>query len=103
MRRALATLMFAGMLMAGLAGTASADPEWCDTGSPPANDFRLRPTGGGSVDSSTSWLKSTTSGTLDLANEINTLEGGVARGMRQAVANARSWESLPQRGYRAAD
>lgn len=103
MRRALATLMFAGVLMAGTGGTASADPEWCDTGSPPANDFRLRPTGGGSLYSSTSWLKSTTSGTLDLANGINTLEGGVARGMRQALANARSWESLPQRGYRADD
>lgn len=86
-----------------MGGTASADPEWCDTGSPPPNDFRLRPTGGGSVDSSTSWLKSTTSGTLDLANGINTLEGGVARGQREALANARSWESLPQRGYRADD
>lgn len=100
MRRALATCLLVAMTLVATGGAASADPEWCDIGSPPPNDFRLRPTGPGSFDSSLGWLRSTTGGTLDLAAGVNTLEGGVAHGMRQALAQARSWWSLPQRGYR---
>lgn len=103
MRRALATLSLVVVILLGSGGVASADPEWCDSGSPPPNDFRLRPTGGQSIFSSTSWLRSTTGGTLDLANGVNTLTGGVAHGMTQALQQARSWWSLPQRGYRADD
>lgn len=101
MKRPLATVAFALVIMLGSAGVASADPEWCDYGSPPPNDFRLRPTGPGSETSSLGWLASTTGGTLDLANGINTLEGGVAKGMWQALSRSRPWASLPQRGYRA--
>ncbi len=80
-----------------MGGQALAGPEWCDAGSPPPNDFRLRPTGEPSFSSSLSWLKSTTSGTLDLPAGINTLQGGVAIGMQHALANARPWSSLPGR------
>ncbi len=82
-----------GMLLLG-GGQALAGPEWCDEGSPPPNDFRFRPTGAQSWVSSTHWLSSTTSGELDLATGVNTLEGGVAKGLREAVEHARSWESI---------
>lgn len=95
-RRAIATTAISLAMLFALGGAASADPEWCDTGSPPPNDFRLRPTGGGSFTSSMSWLRSTTGGTLDLAAAINTLEGGVAKGMRNALVHARSWYTLPR-------
>ncbi len=101
MKRAFATVAFVAVILMGSGGVASADPEWCDSGSPPANDFRLRPTGGGSLFSSMSWLSSTTGGTLDLAKGINTLTGGVAHGMTQALQHARPWSSLPEKGYRA--
>jgi hypothetical protein len=81
--------------MVMLGGQALAGPEWCDAGSPPANDFGLRPTGTGSAVSSTSWVNSTTSGVIDLSVGINTLQGGVAQGMAQALANARSYDTLP--------
>lgn len=71
-----------------LGGVATAEPEWCDDGSPPPNDFRFRPTGIPSEVSSTEWIRSTTSGELDLAAGINTLEGGVAKGMRTALEKA---------------
>ena len=79
-----------------LGGQALAGPEWCDAGSPPPNDFRFRPTGAGSAGSSLGWLTSTTSGVLDLPAGINTLEGGVAHGMVQALQNARPWDTLPK-------
>ena len=69
-------------------GAALAGPEWCDSGSPPPNDFRFRPTGAPSAGSSTSWLNSTTSGVIDLATGTNTLVGGVAHGMAEAIAHA---------------
>lgn len=103
MTRVVATMVLTALLFLASGTTASADPEWCDYGSPPSNDFRLRPTGSGSVGSSLGWLASTTGGVLDLANGINTLQGGVATGMRRALEQARPWWSLPQRGYRAAD
>lgn len=80
-----------------LSGQALAGPEWCDAGSPPPNDWRLRPTGGQSAGSSVSWLNSTTSGTIDLQSGTNTLEGGVAIGMQHATANATSWSWVQQR------
>lgn len=82
------------LTMAILGGQAAAGPEWCDSGSPPPNDFRFRPTGLGSFTSSLSWLRSTTSGTLDLAAGVNTLEGGVAKGMRTALEHARPYAEL---------
>lgn len=88
----LATLLLLG-------GPALADPEWCDSGSPPPNDFRFRPTGAGSVGSSTDWLRSTT-GELDLKAGVNTLSGGVATGMREALDHAISVTSLPSTGWR---
>lgn len=95
-RRALATTTLTLAMLLAFGGAASADPEWCDTGSPPPNDFRLRPTGPGSFTSSLSWLRSTTGGTLDLAAGVNTLEGGVARGMWNALLRARAWYTLPR-------
>lgn len=86
-----------------LGGQALAGPEWCDAGSPVANDFRLRPTGAGSATSSLGWLNSTTSGIIDLASGINTLEGGVAKGMAQALERARPYETLPSTLKTAAD
>jgi hypothetical protein len=78
-----------------LGGQALAGPEWCDAGSPPANDFGLRPTGTGSVTSTLGWLNSTTGGVIDLSLGVNTLVGGVAHGMAQATANARPYDTLP--------
>lgn len=69
-------------------GIALAGPEWCDDGSPPPNDWRFRMTGAPSSGSSTAWLNSTTGGTLDLSAGINTLEGGVAKGMLAALERA---------------
>jgi hypothetical protein len=88
-----------------LGGTALADPEWCDDGSPPPNDWRLRPTGAGSFTSGTSWLHSTTGGTFDpsagLPAGLGTLTGGVAHGMRTALDHARPYDTLPLQGHRA--
>jgi hypothetical protein len=84
-------------------GQALAAPEWCDAGSPPSNDFGFRPTGTGSATSSTSWIKSTTSGVIDLSLEINTLQGGVASGMAQALTNAQPYDTLPSAIKRAGD
>jgi len=86
-RIACAFILAIGML-ALAPSVALAGPEWCDDGSPPPNDFRFQPTGSASAVSSTSWLKSTTSGTLDLATRTNTLTGGVAKGMLTAILNA---------------
>ena len=86
-----------------LGGQALAGPEWCDAGSPPSNDFGLRPTGTGSVTSTLGWLNSTTSGTIDLSLGINTLAGGVAQGMAQASESARAYDTLPSAIKRAAD
>lgn len=77
-----------------LGGQALAGPEWCDAGSPPPNDFRLRPTGSGSTTSATDWLNSTTGGELDLSLGVNTLEGGVALGLNKAAQTAPAYDSL---------
>ncbi len=91
--RAIAVATIVAILTLPASGSAAlAGPEWCDDGSPPPNDWRFRPTGAPSAGSSTSWLRSTTSGTLDLAAGFNTLEGGVARGMRTALEHAGSKE-----------
>ncbi|HZP96525.1 MAG TPA: hypothetical protein VFC31_09350 [Candidatus Limnocylindria bacterium] len=71
-----------------LGGPALAGTEWCDNGSPPPNDWRFRQTGGGSVDSPTAWIQSTTGGTLSFDPYVNTLTGGVAHGMTTALAHA---------------
>lgn len=78
-----------------LGGQALAAPEWCDSGSPPPNDWRLRPTGPASFTSGTSWLHSTTAGVLVIPAGTSTLTGGVAHGMAQALANARPYDTLP--------
>jgi hypothetical protein len=85
--RVLGALLLALAYLALTPGTALAGPEWCDSGSPPPNDFRFRPTGTGSFSAPTSWLASTTGGTLSLP-DVNTLVGGVARGMTTAIAHA---------------
>lgn len=87
-RRLVLIAALAAALLPAYATAALAGPEWCDDGSPPPNDWRFRPTGGPSAGSSTSWLRSTTSGTLDLATGVNTLEGGVALGMDTALRHA---------------
>ncbi len=94
--RPLVTVPAVLLALAMLGGQALAAPEWCDSGSPPSNDFGLRPTGAGSAVSSTSWIKSTTSGVIDVAAGINTLQGGVSAGMVQALENARPWDTLPK-------
>lgn len=102
-RRILATTALAVMLLPVYASVALASgPEWCDDGSPPPNDWRFRPTGGPSAGSSTAWLGSTTSGELDLDDEVNTLEGGVAKGMNTALENAGTKEpgEKPERAGR---
>ncbi|HYK99020.1 MAG TPA: hypothetical protein VEU77_11585 [Candidatus Acidoferrales bacterium] len=97
MRRLVLIPVVACILVAS-GSEAIAGPEWCDSGSPPPNDFRFRPTGTGSVDSSTSWRGSTTGGVIDLASGVNTLSGGVAHGMAQALENARPYDTLPSAG-----
>lgn len=92
MRRIASAVIIALTLLALAPAPALAGPEWCDDGSPPPNDFRFRMTGAPSSGSSTSWLTSTTSGTLSLSTGVNTLVGGVATGMLKAIANA-----VPQR------
>lgn len=91
-RRAIITMSVAVTLVPAFGSSALAGPEWCDDGSPPPNDFGFRPTGAPSATSSTAWLASTTSGTLDLASGVNTLEGGVAKGMKTAILHAGSKE-----------
>lgn len=83
-------------LTLALGGAAAAGPEWCDDGSPPPNDWRFRKTGGPSETSAMSWLRSTTSGVLVLSAGINTLEGGVAEGMRKALLHAPSQEAIEE-------
>ncbi|HEV2251226.1 MAG TPA: hypothetical protein VGT60_12045 [Candidatus Limnocylindria bacterium] len=87
-RRIASAFVLALGLLVLAPGVALAGPEWCDDGSPPPNDFRFRMTGAGSVVSSTSWLRSTTGGTIDLKAGINTLVGGVAYGMATAIVHA---------------
>ena len=86
--RMLAGLFLALALLALFPSVALAGPEWCDDGSPPPNDFRFRPTGAPSAGSSTSWLRSTTGGTINLPAGVNTLVGGVAHGMTTAIQHA---------------
>ena len=97
MRRALMTSVLAVVALQLLATTAFAGLEWCDDGSPPPNDFRFRPTGSGSAGSSTAWLASTSGGTLSFSPYVNTLTGGVAHGMAEAIAQARVNERVPAR------
>ncbi len=93
--RRLGLLAFTILAFNTLGGQALAGPEWCDDGSPPPNDFRFRPTGAPSAGSSTAWLRSTTGGVLVLRLGVNTLTGGVARGMHEALENARPYATLP--------
>jgi hypothetical protein len=86
-KRICAAFILALGLLAMAPEVALAGPEWCDAGSPPPNDFRFRPTGAASAGSSTSWLNSTTGGTL-IVPTVNTLVGGVAHGMTTAIAHA---------------
>ena len=88
MRRIASAVVIALALLALAPEPALAGPEWCDDGSPPPNDFRFRMTGAPSAGSSTSWLSSTTAGTISLSTGVNTLIGGVAYGMAQAIAHA---------------
>ena len=88
--RAVLVTFAVALIMPIAGGAASADVEWCDSGSPPPNDFRFRMTGSPSSTSSLSWLASTTGGELDLDSGTNTLEGGVARGMWMAILRAPS-------------
>ena len=91
-----AGLTLAAALWLGTAGAAGAEAEWCDTGSPPSNDFRLQPTGAGSAVSPPAWLRSTDDGGALLAtytatgqldvSQVTTLQGGVATGMSTAVS-----------------
>ena len=94
---ALTAITLAAAVLAATAAPAGAEAEWCDTGSPPPNDFRLRPTGTGSRTSPPMWLRSTTNGATLLAtfmatgaidvSQVATLQGGVATGMAHAKAN----------------
>lgn len=90
MRRALATSLFAVLSLQLLGGIALAGPEWCDDGSPPPNDFRFRMTGGPSSVSRTDWLRSTdwSFGTTWSLKDVTDLDGGVAKGLREAIAHA---------------
>jgi len=88
LRRLVVAVGLAVMLVPAYASVALAGPEWCDDGSPPPNDFRFRPTGRRARECPTSWLRSTTSGTLELAAGVNTLSGGVAHGMATAIEHA---------------
>ena len=88
MRRVVSAVVIAFALIVLAPEPAAAGPEWCDDGSPPPNDFRFRMTGAPSAGSSTSWLGSTTGGTISLPTGVNTLVGGVAHGMAQAIAHA---------------
>lgn len=87
----------AAISLNALGAVAAAGPEWCDDGSPPPNDWRFRKTGAPSDTSAMSWLNSTTAGTLSLRAGINTLEGGVADGMRRAMLRAPSQDELEER------
>ena len=93
----LKAMLIASLVFPALGGgaLAYAGPEWCDDGSPPPNDWHFRPTGGRSEGSSTSWLRSTTEGTLVLTDDgpdATSLRGGVAKGMRTALEHAGSKE-----------
>jgi hypothetical protein len=91
-----AGLLLAAVLWLAVTGAAGAEAEWCDTGSPPPNDFRLQPTGEGSATSPPAWLQSTdnggalqatytATGQIDVS-QVSQLQGGVATGMSTAVA-----------------
>jgi hypothetical protein len=96
MKRAIVTSVLAVAALQILATAALADSEWCDDGSPPPNDFRFRTTGTGSAGSSTAWLVSTSGGTLSFSpSYVNTLTGGVAHGMAEAIEHAGVKESAP--------
>ncbi len=90
MRRVLVSSVLVIVALQLLGTVALAGPEFCDDGSPPPNDFRFRPTGTGSAGSSTAWVKSTTSGSLTFSPYSNTLVGGVAHGMEEAIHHART-------------
>ena len=91
MRRAIAISILAAASLQLLAGPALAGPEWCDDGSPPPNDFGFRPTGSGSIVSSTAWVKSTSwlGTTFDRNNDLSSLSGGVVIGMHEAIDHAK--------------
>lgn len=95
LRRRILSVIVAIASFAAMATPALAGPEWCDDGSPVPNDFRLRPTGAGSVVAPLDWLHSTRGGTIDVAAGSNTLVGGVAHGMSEALEHARPYASLP--------
>ncbi len=88
-RRALVTSVLAIAALQLLATTALAGPDWCDDGSPPPNDWGFQGTGGRSLTSPTSWLKSTSwsGGTYQLS-DTTWLSGGTARGMKDAGDHA---------------
>jgi hypothetical protein len=85
---------------------AGAEAEWCDTGSPPPNDFRLQPTGAGSATSPPAWLNSTDNGGTLLTmyaaigqidvSQVSQLSGGVATGMSTAVGATSTAGSSPR-------
>lgn len=96
-RVVLKAMLIASLVFPALGGAALAyaGPEWCDDGSPPPNDWHFRATGGPSSVSSTSWLRSTTEGTLVFTGDgpdTSSLRGGVAKGMREALEHAGSKE-----------
>ncbi|MDE3113727.1 MAG: hypothetical protein KGN00_09315 [Chloroflexota bacterium] len=71
------------------ASVALAGPDWCDDGSPPPNDFGLQGTGGHSLTSPTSWLKSTSWSGPGYDRSIAwTLTGGASKGMETAWEHA---------------
>ena len=86
------------LALVGLSATpVRAEVEWCEDGSPPANDFRLQPTGTASFRAPPYWLRSTdnggalltqylTTGSLDVT-KLSTLSGGVVTGMTHATTN----------------
>jgi hypothetical protein len=99
-----AGLILGAALWFGAAGVAGAEAEWCDTGSPPPNDFRLQPTGVQSATSSPAWLRSTdnggalletyaVTGSIDVS-QVSQLQGGVASGMTTAVSATSNAPSL---------
>ena len=102
-----AGLLLGAALWLGGVGGAAAEMEWCDTGSPPPNDFRLQQTASNSAVSPPSWLQSTenggalqaaytATGQIDVG-QVTTLEGGVATGMGTAVTSTTTAPAPPER------